>query len=305
MQVMATVEQLQSSALSSSPRSNHDDSSDSSESMEDFIYDPLTKEIMVDPVKGSDGYTYDRWTIINKALLVSPFTREPLSIVCDDINLRRWLFAKFRAEKLEQKFLEMREEYRRTTLDLVQDGQDGEALERLEHVLKWPRQDSEFAAGSSFTAQPDDVEVVAVKSSVGPDGGAAGESSTSQNSATFLLGSWSQVSSLSSTEGIASPPPSIKAAVQPDSLPPQDGESGAKASESPRTPETKARKVLGEVGSYSGTQHAEMPDSVVASVISGVSEEVLGTKQPLLDFLAQTMPLLDFLAHTKLSQNRT
>ncbi|KAL3682495.1 hypothetical protein R1sor_000517 [Riccia sorocarpa] len=229
---MATVEQLQSSALSSSPRSNHDDSSDSSESIEDLIYDPLTKEIMVDPVKGSDGYTYDRWTIINKDLLVSPFTREPLSIVCDDINLRRWLFAKFRAEKLEEKFLEMREKYRRTTLDLVQDGQDGEALERLEHVLKWARQDSEcqelrreissrldkwrtlaeptvaaflgsngsdsnhaVAAGSSFTVQPDDVEVVAVKSSVGPDGGAAGES-----------------------KGIASPPPSITAAVQPDSL---------------------------------------------------------------------------------------
>ncbi|KAL3682506.1 hypothetical protein R1sor_000528 [Riccia sorocarpa] len=197
--VLATVEQLQSNfrdPSSTSSCSNHDDSSDSSEAMEDFIYDPLTKEIIVDPVKGSDGFTYDRWTIINKDLVVSPFTREPLSIVCDDINLRRWLFAKFHAQNLEERFLGLREEYRITTLDLVREGHDGEALERLEHVLKWAPKDSEcqelqrdisnrlekwrslaesttpvllvsnrsnlnnaVGAGSSFTPQPDDMEV--------------------------------------------------------------------------------------------------------------------------------------------------
>ncbi|KAL3682496.1 hypothetical protein R1sor_000518 [Riccia sorocarpa] len=213
--VLATVEQLQSNyrdPSSSSP--NHDDSPDSSDSaLEELVYDPVTKEIMIDPVKGSDGYTYDRWTIVNNNLVVSPFTRESLSIVCDDVTLRSWLFTKFHSQKLEEKFLRLREEYRRTTLDLVREGHDGEALERLEHVLKWAPKDSEcqqlqreissrlekwrslaesaspvflvsnrinpnnaVGAGSSFTPQPDDKEAVKANSSVGSNTVAAGES---------------------------------------------------------------------------------------------------------------------------------
>ncbi|KAL3682497.1 hypothetical protein R1sor_000519 [Riccia sorocarpa] len=215
--VLATVEQLQSNYRYRDPSSsspNHDDSPDSSDSaLEELVYDPVTKEIMIDPVKGSDRYTYDRWTIVNNNLVVSPFTREPLSIVSDDVTLRSLLFTKFHSQKLEEKFLGLREEYRRTTLDLVGEGHDGENLERLEHVLKWAPKDSEcqelqrkissrlekwralaesaspvflvsnrinpnnaVGAGSSFTPQPDDMEVVKANSSVGPNTVAAGES---------------------------------------------------------------------------------------------------------------------------------
>ncbi|KAL3676943.1 hypothetical protein R1sor_026891 [Riccia sorocarpa] len=51
------------------------------------------------------------------------------------------IFERFPAQ--EEQFLKLREEYRRTTLDLVREGQYGEALERLDHVLKWAPKDSE------------------------------------------------------------------------------------------------------------------------------------------------------------------
>ncbi|KAL3682503.1 hypothetical protein R1sor_000525 [Riccia sorocarpa] len=247
MQVLATVEQLQSNfrdPSSSSSSSNHDDSSDFSEAMEDFIYDPLTKEIIVDPVKGSDGFTYDRWTIINKDLVVSPFTREPLSIVSDDINLRRWLFAKLHAQNLAERFLGLREEYRITTLDLVR----------------------EVGAGSSFTPQPDDMEVVKANSSVGSNTVAAGESilspkfdntvhkidhssqrgpeARSEPSLGSRLTSWPlegwaksdssfDSRSLTVKEERVSPRPSMTAAVQPDPLPSVDGDAGREAVRGP------------------------------------------------------------------------
>ncbi|KAL3696796.1 hypothetical protein R1sor_010872 [Riccia sorocarpa] len=45
----------------------------------------------------------------------------------------------------------------------------------------------------------------------------------------------------------------------------------------PRTMEIEVRRALDEIRSQAGTQHAETPHSVVAGVISGVAEDVLGS----------------------------
>ncbi|KAL2641510.1 hypothetical protein R1flu_009097 [Riccia fluitans] len=122
--------------------------------LEELMYDPVyTDDLMWDPVKASDGWTYDRWTIVendhhpyHRSLPDgrSPFTRKPLSVLCDDVTVRQRLYTmeKFRNENLEQKCKEMREKYRITTLELVREGHDGEALERLEHVLTWAPEDA-------------------------------------------------------------------------------------------------------------------------------------------------------------------
>ncbi|KAL2641520.1 hypothetical protein R1flu_009107 [Riccia fluitans] len=122
--------------------------------LEELMYDPIyTDDLMWDPVKASDGFTYDRWTIVenddhpyHRSLPNgrSPFTREPLSVLCDDVTVRQRLYTmeKFRNENLEKKCKEMREKYRITTLELVIEGHDGEALERLEHVLTWAPEDA-------------------------------------------------------------------------------------------------------------------------------------------------------------------
>ncbi|KAL2632196.1 hypothetical protein R1flu_016882 [Riccia fluitans] len=121
--------------------------------LEELMFDPLyTEDLMWDPVKASDGYTYDRWTIVendyhpdHRSLSDgrSPFSRAPLSILCDDVTVRQRLYTieKFRNEGVEKKSKEMREMYRTKTLELVMEGHDGEALERLENVLKWAPDD--------------------------------------------------------------------------------------------------------------------------------------------------------------------
>ncbi|KAL2641503.1 hypothetical protein R1flu_009090 [Riccia fluitans] len=121
--------------------------------LEELMFDPIyTEDLMWDPVKASDGFTYDRWTIVenddhpdHRSLSDSrsPFTRAPLSILCDDVTIRQRLYTieKFRKENVENKSREMRENYRTKTLELVMEGHDGEALERLEHVLQWASDD--------------------------------------------------------------------------------------------------------------------------------------------------------------------
>ncbi|KAL3677914.1 hypothetical protein R1sor_020870 [Riccia sorocarpa] len=125
--------------------------------LEELMYDPIyTDNLMWDPVKASDGMTYDRWTIVehddhpdpeHRSIPNgrSPFTRAPLSILCDDVTVRQRLYTiqKFQNEEAERKSTEMRKLYRMKTLELVTEGHDGEALERLEHVLKWAPGDEE------------------------------------------------------------------------------------------------------------------------------------------------------------------
>ncbi|KAL2633352.1 hypothetical protein R1flu_004831 [Riccia fluitans] len=110
----------------------------------DEFYDPITCELMCDPVKGSDGRTYDRWTIIDNDITQSPFdprNDRPFEILCDDINVRGRLFKKFHATGVETKFRERRQAYRNQAFQLTKDGHDAEALIALENVLKWAYND--------------------------------------------------------------------------------------------------------------------------------------------------------------------
>ncbi|KAL2645146.1 hypothetical protein R1flu_012733 [Riccia fluitans] len=148
--------------------SSRDDDSD------DEFRDPITEELICDPVKGSDGFTYDRWTILVNGITISFFTKEPLSIVCDDINVRRRLFHKFQSLQVEKKFAEKRQEYRSLSLELEKNGHDAEALEMLENVLKWAPRDSEcqlfreviksrlakFHASASSSTESADLEAI-------------------------------------------------------------------------------------------------------------------------------------------------
>ncbi|KAL3685420.1 hypothetical protein R1sor_003442 [Riccia sorocarpa] len=121
--------------------------------LEEMMCDAFyTEDLMWDPVKATDGFTYDRWTIVendehpdHRSLLDgrSPFTRAPLSILCDDVTVRQRLFTmeKYSKENIEKRCKEMREKYRSKTLELVMEGHDGEALERLEHILQWAPED--------------------------------------------------------------------------------------------------------------------------------------------------------------------
>ncbi|KAL3694366.1 hypothetical protein R1sor_008017 [Riccia sorocarpa] len=111
--------------------------------VEEF-YDPITCELMCDPVKGSDGRTYDRWTIIDNDITQSPFdprNDRPFEILCDDINVRGRLFKKFHATGVETKFRERRQAYRNQAFQLAKDGHDAEALVALENVLMWAYND--------------------------------------------------------------------------------------------------------------------------------------------------------------------
>ncbi|KAL3694212.1 hypothetical protein R1sor_007863 [Riccia sorocarpa] len=111
---------------------------------EDEFNDPITYDRMCDPVKGTDGLTYDRWTIIENDLTESPFKRnksKQFSIVCDDINVRRRLFSRFPGT--EALFHERRASYRREALKLAHGGDDAEALLMLENVLEWDDEDAD------------------------------------------------------------------------------------------------------------------------------------------------------------------
>ncbi|KAL2641764.1 hypothetical protein R1flu_009351 [Riccia fluitans] len=63
-----------------------------------WYHDPITCDIMCDPVKATDNRTYDRWTLIGHAeyMTKSSFDRSVnLHIVLDDIDVRSRLFQKF------------------------------------------------------------------------------------------------------------------------------------------------------------------------------------------------------------------
>ncbi|BBN16722.1 hypothetical protein Mp_7g08740 [Marchantia polymorpha subsp. ruderalis] len=108
------------------------------------INDPITCELMCDPVKGTDGRTYDRWTIIDNDLTMSPFDqskRKPFRIECDDINVRGRLFKRY--PEAEVLFRKHRHDYRKGSMKLAREGHDAEALVMLENVLKWADDDFE------------------------------------------------------------------------------------------------------------------------------------------------------------------
>lgn len=58
-----------------------------------YFYDPVTLDIMSDPVVCSDGRTYDRQTAVR--LKTSPFTRDTLQVLVDNIDVRGAIFECF------------------------------------------------------------------------------------------------------------------------------------------------------------------------------------------------------------------
>lgn len=55
--------------------------------------DPVMGEVMVDPVVGSDGRTYER--NVAERFERSPFTREPFAILVDNVGLRSDIFERY------------------------------------------------------------------------------------------------------------------------------------------------------------------------------------------------------------------
>ncbi|KAG6549999.1 hypothetical protein Mapa_008511 [Marchantia paleacea] len=117
---------------------------------EDDYYDPITYELMCDPVKGSDGHTYDRWTIIDHNMTQSPFDQrkhKPFFIACDDLNVRSSLFEKFGSSGVVDTFHERRRSYRQQAIELAKqknhDRDDSEVLKMLNHILEWAPEDRE------------------------------------------------------------------------------------------------------------------------------------------------------------------
>ncbi|KAL3677739.1 hypothetical protein R1sor_020695 [Riccia sorocarpa] len=111
-----------------------------------WYHDPITWEIMCDPVKASDRRTYDRWTLIHHAreMKLSPFDRSPnLQIVFDDIDVRSRLFQKFPEQ--EQMFHQLRHKYRQEALLKANEYwcDPAEVLVMLDHVLAWSENDED------------------------------------------------------------------------------------------------------------------------------------------------------------------
>ncbi|BBN07175.1 hypothetical protein MPTK1_4g01670 [Marchantia polymorpha subsp. ruderalis] len=117
--------------------------------LKDEFLDPVTGELMCDPVKGSDGFTYDRWTFIDDNLTRSHFNRTsdaPLSIACDDVNVRSRLFEKYQNSGVEERFRDRRRQFREHAIMLAKHGgpyRDSEVLKMLDHVLLWDFDDAE------------------------------------------------------------------------------------------------------------------------------------------------------------------
>ncbi|CAM6118867.1 unnamed protein product [Calypogeia fissa] len=112
---------------------------------DDWYDDPIVLDMMCDPVKCSDGRTYDRWTIVDNKLSKSPFDSSltTFSILCDDITTRSRLFAAYPEQ--ETKFRERRGKYREEALQHARADpiEFEDAIEKLNNVVKWEPLDVE------------------------------------------------------------------------------------------------------------------------------------------------------------------
>ncbi|CAM6118869.1 unnamed protein product [Calypogeia fissa] len=112
---------------------------------DDWYEDPITSEVMCDPVFCSDGFTYNRWTIVDNRLTRSPFDRDmsTFCVVCDDNKTRSRLFRIYPEQ--EPKFKERRRKYREEALQHARADpiEFGEAIEKLNNVVKWKPLDDE------------------------------------------------------------------------------------------------------------------------------------------------------------------
>ncbi|KAI5057300.1 hypothetical protein GOP47_0027315 [Adiantum capillus-veneris] len=135
-----------SSSSSSGPVTHASGSAKRSPSLVKWYEDPVTWEIMCDPVKATDGHTYDRWTILRKPchMATSPFRPDdlrPFHIATDDIDVRSRLFHKFPEQ--ESQFRAKRAAYRDAALHEAQAGHFADSVSMLRHVLEWAPHDVE------------------------------------------------------------------------------------------------------------------------------------------------------------------
>jgi hypothetical protein len=65
--------------------------------------DPISHQVMNDPVIGQDMYIYDR--SVAATLIISPFTREPFKILCESTKISSdiEIFLKQKEEELERR----------------------------------------------------------------------------------------------------------------------------------------------------------------------------------------------------------
>lgn len=112
--------------------------------MDDWFDDPITAEKMCDPVTCSDGFTYDRWTILDNGMRRSPYDRNvKFGILCDNITTRSKLFRAFPEQ--ESQFRERRKKYREEALQHANADpvEFYDAIEKLSNVLQWLPRDIE------------------------------------------------------------------------------------------------------------------------------------------------------------------
>ncbi|KAG0568750.1 hypothetical protein KC19_6G043000 [Ceratodon purpureus] len=110
----------------------------------EWCLDPITAELMIDPVMASNGHTYCRWTIIDKDMTKDPFNpEEDLTIMVDNLSIRRELFEAHPEQ--HPKFLQRRLEYRCNALSLARNEWLGDAVVALQNVLRWNKNDKECA----------------------------------------------------------------------------------------------------------------------------------------------------------------
>lgn len=131
LQVLANLENLTDEGSSSRQTAPEDD--------RDEYLDPFTKELMSDPVKCTDGQTYDRFSVFQYNLS----QKTPLVIACDDLNVRRMLFQRFANEDVEIKFRSSRKAYRDQAFEVANKGHSAEAATMLKNVLQWAPNDVE------------------------------------------------------------------------------------------------------------------------------------------------------------------
>ncbi|BBN05463.1 hypothetical protein MPTK1_3g13280 [Marchantia polymorpha subsp. ruderalis] len=137
--VLANLEASQESQAQQRSRPTEDE-------MAEWFEDPITGEIMSDPIKCTDGRTYDRWTIIDHQLVKCPYDASMVDfrIAFDDIDMRARLFRAFPDK--EQAYRARRLAHRQTALDHVRRGEHRDALAKLNHVLQWNANDEECKA---------------------------------------------------------------------------------------------------------------------------------------------------------------
>ncbi|CAM6117888.1 unnamed protein product [Calypogeia fissa] len=114
----------------------------------DPVYlDPLTHDMMCDPVKCPDDRTYDRWTVLDRNMSSLRRLNDPthgnraFEIVEDDFHVRERLFEAFPEQ--EVKCFDRRRKYREEALQHALIGEFEDAKEKLSSVLKWAPEDIE------------------------------------------------------------------------------------------------------------------------------------------------------------------